>query len=295
MGHFGIKAMLAQLRQQGHKWPKMHKHVQEVCSSCKTCQRWNQAKKVFTQLNFIKAFRPWDHIQMDLITSFTEAQGYKYILTIVDIFTSFVVNIPLRTKEASEIISALWQLFTIMGLPKIIQTDNGGEFKNDLVTLLLKKLNVLHTTNVPYHHQAMGKVENQIKTVSAVLHKLLAEHGGEWITLLPAATLFINAKIREKTGVSPFALMFNRPTRLFDDQFGFKPEQEVDFPIEDDIAAWKLYQQQILDLFFPAISEMLTVKQQLEAEKFNHAKHVNIKQQPIPVGTVVYLYDTIRK
>ncbi len=70
LGHFGTKAMVAQLKLHNHKWKNMALHVQELISNCKTCQRWNQAKRVYTQLKAIHANLPWDHVQMDLITSF---------------------------------------------------------------------------------------------------------------------------------------------------------------------------------------------------------------------------------
>jgi hypothetical protein len=214
----------------------------------------------------------------------------------VDIFTSFVVNVPLKTKEASEVVKAVWSVFCILGIPKTIQTDNGSEFSNEIINLLLKTLKSNHITNVPHHHEANGKVENQIKTVSIVIKKLLAVHGGEWKALLPAATLYINAKIKEKTGVTPFTLMFNRPTTLFDD---YDDKQEVDapdeFPADDEVDAWKLHQKKVYDLVYPAMGDRIAIKQAHDAELFNKLHYVKSIYKPLSVGTVVYIYDHERK
>ena len=79
-------------------------HVQELLSNCKTCQRWNQAKRVYTQLKAIHANLPWNHVQMESITTFPCTEdGYKVILTIVDLFTSPCIKIPLKLKEVGEI------------------------------------------------------------------------------------------------------------------------------------------------------------------------------------------------
>ena len=40
-----------------------------------------------------------------------------------------------------------------MGLPKVITTDQGGEFNNDLNTELMNKLNIKHHLTTPYHPQ----------------------------------------------------------------------------------------------------------------------------------------------
>ena len=39
LGHFGTKAMVAQLKLHNHKWKNMALHVQELLSNCKTSQR----------------------------------------------------------------------------------------------------------------------------------------------------------------------------------------------------------------------------------------------------------------
>ena len=43
--------------------------------------------------------------------------------------------------------------FMRMGLPKVITTDQGGEFNNDLNTELMNKLNIKHQLTTPYHPQ----------------------------------------------------------------------------------------------------------------------------------------------
>ena len=38
-------------------------------------------------------------------------------------------------------------------IPKVITTDQGGEFNNDLNTELMNKLNIKHQLTTPYHPQ----------------------------------------------------------------------------------------------------------------------------------------------
>ena len=50
--------------------------------------------------------------------------------------------------------AAIKKIFTIMGVPKILQSDNGGEFKNSILDQYLSKINVRHIFGSPYHPQS---------------------------------------------------------------------------------------------------------------------------------------------
>ena len=60
--------------------------------------------------------------------------GYKWILHIVDHWSKFTFAFPLAQKSAKEVNCALekW-VFPFIGLPSIIQSDNGREFVNKLI------------------------------------------------------------------------------------------------------------------------------------------------------------------
>eukprot|EP00731_Ephydatia_muelleri_P036285 Em0230g5a len=60
--------------------------------------------------------------------------GFKWILHIVDHWSKFTFAFPLAQKSAKEVTSALekW-VFPFIGLPSIIQSDNGREFVNKLI------------------------------------------------------------------------------------------------------------------------------------------------------------------
>ena len=60
--------------------------------------------------------------------------GLKWILHIVDHWSKFTFAFPLTQKSAKEVTSALEKrVFPFIGLPSIIQSDNGREFVNKLI------------------------------------------------------------------------------------------------------------------------------------------------------------------
>ena len=67
--------------------------------------------------------------QVDLIDFQSIKDGeFKFLLNYIDHGLKMVFSIPIVAKRASTIALALFQLFTVIGPPAILQSDNGKEF-----------------------------------------------------------------------------------------------------------------------------------------------------------------------
>ena len=49
------------------------------------------------------------------------------MLVVLDVFSRFLFLIPLQSKSSTEVASVVVQIFSDVGPPKIIQTDQGTE------------------------------------------------------------------------------------------------------------------------------------------------------------------------
>jgi IS30 family transposase len=56
----------------------------------------------------------------------------------------------LKSKHAKSVVKALKEILNNQPTPKIIQCDNGLEFKNTLMTKLMKKLHIKQIFSLPY-------------------------------------------------------------------------------------------------------------------------------------------------
>ena len=75
--------------------------------------------------------------QIDLINFQSLPDGdYKYILTYVNHFTKFCVLSPLKSKRAEEVAQTLLPVFLTFGAPAVLQSDNGREFVNSVISEL---------------------------------------------------------------------------------------------------------------------------------------------------------------
>lgn len=70
------------------------------------------------------------YFQVDLIDmSMKPSDGYRYIVHLMDHFSKFHMVSSVERKTTTEINQCLIKMFGTIGLPHIIQTDNGTEFQ----------------------------------------------------------------------------------------------------------------------------------------------------------------------
>ena len=118
--------------------------------------------------------RPFDKIAIDLITECkTSNSGNKQILTIIDHLTGRPEAFPIPDKSADTIISTfINQYLPVHMCPRYIISNNGTEFKNNLIDQELKQLGIERIFSTPYHPQSNRKLEVFHKYLRPTLKKL---------------------------------------------------------------------------------------------------------------------------
>ena len=88
--------------------------------------------------------QPFDKITIDLVTKCeTSISGNKHILTIIDHLTGWPKALPILDKSANTIVSIfLNHLLPVHICPRYILSDNGIEFKNQLMDPILQQLGI---------------------------------------------------------------------------------------------------------------------------------------------------------
>ena len=86
----------------------------------------------------IRVKRVMEQLQLDLVDMRSQAveyngKSYRYILSLMDIFSRFHWLVPLKRNFASNVAFYLNRIFMEHRPPDKLQTDNGGEFKKDVI------------------------------------------------------------------------------------------------------------------------------------------------------------------
>ena len=82
----------------------------------------------------------------------------RYLLTIVDHFRKFGVISIVPNKKFTTVLIVLKRCLRITGNQGMIQSDNGGEFNNDIIKDFLKHQGIEYIRGPPYHPQSQGAV-----------------------------------------------------------------------------------------------------------------------------------------
>ena len=96
--------------------------------------------------------RPFDGICLNCIGPLERSsRGLKWILTCIDLHSSFLLAILMKSKSADDIINSYMEsILPRIGPSKDILMDNGMEFKNDMMREVLHRLNTEHKFTMVY-------------------------------------------------------------------------------------------------------------------------------------------------
>ena len=177
-GHLGIKKTQDNVRRR-FWWPGLKKDVARWCRVCEQCQRRNLRngrKKRLLQHEPVGA--PMERMAMDILTFKEETdQGNTCVLVISDYFTKWVEAFAMPNHTAITVADVLvTEVFTRIGLPLVLHSDQGQEFQSQLMEELYKLLEIGRTRTAPYHAQSDGLLERFNRTLIAMLSKLCAEN-----------------------------------------------------------------------------------------------------------------------
>ena len=127
--------------------------------------------------------------------------------------TRFAEAIPLRNIRASTISKAVLKFFTIFGLPKEIQSDQGSNFMSGLFQQLVHELGAKQIKSSAYHPQSQGALDRFHSTLKTMIKIFCHESEKDWDEGIPFLLFATRESVQESLGFSPFELVFGHTVR----------------------------------------------------------------------------------
>ncbi|GFU95976.1 KRAB-A domain-containing protein 2 [Trichonephila clavipes] len=135
IGYGGHDSILKEL---STKYKNVTRHdIEMYIHLCEPCQKKQKGIKkgidvkpmIFSEFN--------SRCQVDLIDFQSQPdREYKFIMVYQNHLTKFVILKSLTSKKAEEVAYNLVDVFSLLGAPSILQSDNAGEFSNNVVISL---------------------------------------------------------------------------------------------------------------------------------------------------------------
>ena len=213
--HPGVDKSVTLCRKQ-YYWPKMKHDFSLFIGTCQTCGRCKQPQAYLkAPLKHIMSHAFNDIIVIDHIVpsaTQTTGRGMRYILTITDVWSGYVVAVATRQQTGVANIKAIMRNWCLKyGVCREIILDNAPGFREEFFNALFKAFGCKITFGLPYSSASTGKAERSNKRVNTALRTSLPEgKENQWDLYLDYITFALNCLKNRHTGFSANKLVFGR-------------------------------------------------------------------------------------
>ena len=210
--HMGRKQMLDTLRSH-YLWAGMPTDIMNHCRKCVAClynQRNPDPQYVLERKGY--ATRPNEIVNWDIVGPLVPAaDGARYILTMQDSFSKFMLAVPIRSKETGPICKVFVSHWIVpFGPPKFLRSDMGRDTDSGLVQYLCKTFGI-HKIRTPAYTPHANPIERWHATLMQSLRAWLPdpELYKRWSNIVPFIAMQYNHTVHSVTKCKPAELFIN--------------------------------------------------------------------------------------
>ena len=197
--------------------PNLIHYLRSYIKGCHICQLSRNEKlpnrhlQTRINLNYV----PMSRLSMDLKVMPRLHKGHRYILSIIDEVTNYLVTVPIFQAKSGEAGEALLEhVITKYCIPEYIIMDQDSAFISSSMTYLFHGLDIKIKRIAPYNHQSL-QAKHGIKSLTHILTKHLTSLGQMWTKYVILATFAYNTFNSPNLGnYSLYELTFDRKLKL---------------------------------------------------------------------------------
>ena len=208
-GHQGTDKTIARLSDFTY-WVGIAKDAGHYCTHCVTCQMVKAPARPPASLQPIVTRRPWEMVGVDILKVPMSSKGNQYLLVAQDYFSKWPFAIALSDQKAATIVRVLRDhVFTMVGPPRRLHSDQGRNFESHILSELCKAFGVEKSHTTPYHPMGDGLVERMNRSLLSLL-RTLTERQSDWEDHLQLLLFAYRTSQHSTTKLSPYEVLFGR-------------------------------------------------------------------------------------
>ncbi len=213
-GHPGRDKTLSMAHAK-YYWTTMLLDNERLIAQCLSCAETKGTTQTAPILEYPLPAGPFDVVGIDLLQLPSSIQGSTYVLVCVDHFSLFTVLAPLPNKSATTVAHALVSyLICPYTTPRVLLSDNGTEFKNQILQNICTQFNIQQTFITTHHPASNGLVERTNRKILEVLCHLAGHFQDTWEDWLSQVAATINSYVNLSTGKTPHYILYGSDKRL---------------------------------------------------------------------------------
>ena len=167
-GHLGIEKCMLKARDSVF-WPGISNDIRETVEKCGICQASSKSSKLIGNVSDVPP-HTWHTLGTDLF--FWNKIDY---LVIEDYFSKYLIMRRLPNSSTHMVIKELGLVFTELGRPFVLRSDNGPCYGSREFHNFLSFYQVDHVTSSPHYPQSNGFAEALVGITKKLMEKSLKE------------------------------------------------------------------------------------------------------------------------
>ena len=224
----------------------------------------------------------WSADLVDMHAFSRQNRGYKYILTIIDVFTKYAWVSPLKTKHGVVVRDAFQQILKrSRRVPSKLWVDRGGEFYNRVFQSFLKEKDI-----DMYSTHGEGKavvIERFNRTLKGKMYRYFsANNTRKYLNVLPAMLEQYNHTKHRTIGMTPHDASFKENEERVKTRLTGKPKsiKQAKLKIGDHVRVSKI-KRHFEKSYVPNWTEEVFVIHQVNATHPVTYKLIDLLEEPI--------------
>ena len=163
-GHQGKECCILMARNTVF-WPKMTYDIQQLIEKCMICQEYGKFQLLIGTTQELPLF-PWYILATDLF--YWKQMDF---LIVADVFSKYILVRKLPNSTSAAVCIELSMIFTELGLPHIIKSDNGPCYNSKEFQQFLQCYSITHQTSNPNHSRSNGFIERMVGMAKKLMDK----------------------------------------------------------------------------------------------------------------------------
>nr|XP_004211966.2 uncharacterized protein K02A2.6-like [Hydra vulgaris] len=147
-------------------WPSIYKKIEDLVKSCETCLEYTKKQ---TKELMISSEIP-NHSFQIVGTDLFHWNNQDFII-VVDYYSRYWEIKRLHNIQSQTVIKKLKMIFSRLGIPQIVRSDNGTQFKSSEFQKISKEWKFKHITSSPQYQQSNGMAERLVQIAKNLLTK----------------------------------------------------------------------------------------------------------------------------
>ena len=189
-GHFSGQLTGQKILRASYFWPILFQDSHDYVSKCDAYKRYARNDlRTEMPLHISLPLVPFEKWGIDYVGEVHPhfSRRMAYIVIPTEYLTKWAEAKAVKTNTAAHAAAFMYEnIITRFGVPKILVSDRGTHFLNNLILEMTQRFKINHRKTTPYHPQTNGRTERVNGILVGILRKTIIDSKRDWDVKLNA-------------------------------------------------------------------------------------------------------------